>query len=322
MKFGVGRWREIIRSGCLPGKTPSQLSLQCQRMLGQQSLGEFMSIHLDSDVIFEKNSKIEGLRKNGCLINSGKTQTTEERQKKIKRNIKQYEISQSDIEAVVIPDLNKQDAVKKKETVKEFQRLRARLKQLQNEKRRRAEILPASQTVQPQSQGYRISINSLLNSPPITEPVTEPPTCHNSQRPILPLFSSYPLQCTFFEDGRIIRFRRREEMNNFYDNWFKYPPTKKRKVLVPAPKTKRCSRKRQSRQRDAEEIDDEMYDDCDSPESTPSTVWREKRERQAKAKTKKYTSDSGSDNDEDGEEKSQVLIVVPLASEDDEEYVP
>ena len=39
MKFGVGRWREITRSGCLPGKTPSQLSLQCQRMLGQQSLG-------------------------------------------------------------------------------------------------------------------------------------------------------------------------------------------------------------------------------------------------------------------------------------------
>ena len=39
MKFGVGRWKEIIDSGCLPGKTPSQLSLQCQRLIGQQSLG-------------------------------------------------------------------------------------------------------------------------------------------------------------------------------------------------------------------------------------------------------------------------------------------
>ena len=39
MKFGVGRWKEIMESGCLPGKNPSQLSLQCQRIMGQQSLG-------------------------------------------------------------------------------------------------------------------------------------------------------------------------------------------------------------------------------------------------------------------------------------------
>ena len=32
---------------------------------------EYMSIHLDTNVVFEKNSKKEGLRKNGCLINSG-----------------------------------------------------------------------------------------------------------------------------------------------------------------------------------------------------------------------------------------------------------
>lgn len=39
IKYGVGRWKEIIESGCLPGKNPSQLSLQCQRLLGQQSIG-------------------------------------------------------------------------------------------------------------------------------------------------------------------------------------------------------------------------------------------------------------------------------------------
>lgn len=39
MKFGVGRWNKIIESGCLPGKTPAQLCLQTQRLLGQQSIG-------------------------------------------------------------------------------------------------------------------------------------------------------------------------------------------------------------------------------------------------------------------------------------------
>lgn len=67
-----------------------------------------MGVHLDTDTIFQKNLKKEGLRKNGCLINSGstmltifyynlnlmkkiffkETQTSEERQEKIQKNIK------------------------------------------------------------------------------------------------------------------------------------------------------------------------------------------------------------------------------------------
>ena len=39
MKFGVGSWNKILDSGCLPGKNKSQLCLQTQRLLGQQSLG-------------------------------------------------------------------------------------------------------------------------------------------------------------------------------------------------------------------------------------------------------------------------------------------
>lgn len=39
MKFGVGTWTRLIDSGCLPGKNKSQLCLQTQRLLGQQSLG-------------------------------------------------------------------------------------------------------------------------------------------------------------------------------------------------------------------------------------------------------------------------------------------
>jgi hypothetical protein len=38
MKFGIGNWSDIIDSGCLPGKTVSQLNSQTQRMLGQQSI--------------------------------------------------------------------------------------------------------------------------------------------------------------------------------------------------------------------------------------------------------------------------------------------
>ena len=38
MKFGVGKWKSIMRSNCLPGKTIAQMNLQTQRLLGQQSL--------------------------------------------------------------------------------------------------------------------------------------------------------------------------------------------------------------------------------------------------------------------------------------------
>jgi hypothetical protein len=37
MKFGIGNWKEVIESGCLPGKTNAQMNLQLQRLLGQQS---------------------------------------------------------------------------------------------------------------------------------------------------------------------------------------------------------------------------------------------------------------------------------------------
>lgn len=42
VKFGVGRWKEIVESNVLPGKLIQQLNGQTQRLLGQQSLaGEY-----------------------------------------------------------------------------------------------------------------------------------------------------------------------------------------------------------------------------------------------------------------------------------------
>ena len=38
MKIGVGRWVQILETGLLPGKMIQQLSMQTQRLLGQQSL--------------------------------------------------------------------------------------------------------------------------------------------------------------------------------------------------------------------------------------------------------------------------------------------
>jgi len=37
MRFGIGNWKDIIESDCLPGKTNAQMNLQLQRLLGQQS---------------------------------------------------------------------------------------------------------------------------------------------------------------------------------------------------------------------------------------------------------------------------------------------
>ena len=57
MKFGVGRWVRIAKSECLPNKTISQMYMQTQRLLGQQSLAEFMGLHLNLHKVFEKNNK-------------------------------------------------------------------------------------------------------------------------------------------------------------------------------------------------------------------------------------------------------------------------
>ncbi len=55
MKYGIGKWRRIQKSNCLPGKTIAQMNLQTQRLLGQQSLAEFMGINVDLERVFKDN---------------------------------------------------------------------------------------------------------------------------------------------------------------------------------------------------------------------------------------------------------------------------
>jgi hypothetical protein len=57
MKYGIGKWRKIKRCKCLPGKTVSQMVLQTQRLLGQQSIAEFMGIRVDLEKVLDDNKK-------------------------------------------------------------------------------------------------------------------------------------------------------------------------------------------------------------------------------------------------------------------------
>jgi hypothetical protein len=59
--------------------------LQTQRVIGQQSLAEFMSLHLDIDEIAKKNAANKtGKRKMGFLINENDKLTKEEKEVKQK----------------------------------------------------------------------------------------------------------------------------------------------------------------------------------------------------------------------------------------------
>ena len=87
MKFGIGKWKKIQASGCLPSKTISQMNLQTQRLLGQQSLAEFMGLHVNLEHVRADNCTKNGpgvIRKNKFIINTGNNLTVKEREEKRK----------------------------------------------------------------------------------------------------------------------------------------------------------------------------------------------------------------------------------------------
>jgi len=74
MVHGVGRWSQIVQSGYLVGKTISQLNLQTQKLLGQQSLAEFTGLQIDPAEVFLVNRekiKAGAKTKMGLVINEG-----------------------------------------------------------------------------------------------------------------------------------------------------------------------------------------------------------------------------------------------------------
>eukprot|EP01088_Endostelium_zonatum_P021165 TRINITY_DN8185_c0_g1_i1.p1 TRINITY_DN8185_c0_g1~~TRINITY_DN8185_c0_g1_i1.p1 ORF type:complete len:255 (-),score=88.93 TRINITY_DN8185_c0_g1_i1:149-913(-) len=122
MKFGVGRWKAIMRSGALPGKSNSQLNIQTQRLLGQQTIAEFMGINLDCQKVWEKNQKKQGpdfKRKAGLLINTGSYPSKEARDKKQKENKKQFGLSKEEVDAIELPDKEELEEVRKRSKANE-----------------------------------------------------------------------------------------------------------------------------------------------------------------------------------------------------------
>jgi hypothetical protein len=103
-KFGVGRWQAIVKSGVLPGKSVSQLNLQTQRLLGQQSTREFMGLHLWCSKVGQKNALfVDAPRKNGCIINEGQNITPEETRRRRAQNKELYALSDAEIAAIELP---------------------------------------------------------------------------------------------------------------------------------------------------------------------------------------------------------------------------
>ncbi|CAD8067022.1 unnamed protein product [Paramecium sonneborni] len=104
MKFGIGKWRKIINSECLPGKSIGQIYMQTQRLLGQQSLGEFMGLQVDLKKVYLHNMQKKNVfRKNNSIINTGDNMTQEERKKRIAENKKNFGISPADIALIKLP---------------------------------------------------------------------------------------------------------------------------------------------------------------------------------------------------------------------------
>ncbi|GBG33627.1 Hypothetical Protein FCC1311_098502 [Hondaea fermentalgiana] len=109
MKFGLGKWTDIVKAKCLPGKSVAQLNNQMQRMLGQQSTSEFTGLHIDPSRVFADNEKKHGRRKNGCLINMDGNMTQAQIKAKRAANEAKFGLDPVEIRNIVIPVLRHED---------------------------------------------------------------------------------------------------------------------------------------------------------------------------------------------------------------------
>ncbi|KAK8813215.1 hypothetical protein WA158_002807 [Blastocystis sp. Blastoise] len=107
MKYGIGSWKQIANANVLPGKNITQIVGQVQRLMGQQSLREFLKIHLDPYVVGKENAKrISVKRKNGMIVNDGNQMTTEESRLLHDRNKDLYSLSLQEVDNIIIPKLS------------------------------------------------------------------------------------------------------------------------------------------------------------------------------------------------------------------------
>jgi len=84
-------------------KTCGQLNLQTQRLFGQQALAEFQKVHIDPNRIKVINDKIEGFRKNTCLINTGNNVSAKEAQRRRQAHTEKYGIPENLYNQIIVP---------------------------------------------------------------------------------------------------------------------------------------------------------------------------------------------------------------------------
>jgi len=101
MRYGCGSWRDIGRH--FPLKNCGQLNLQTQRLFGQQALAEFQKVHIDPNQIKVVNDKIDGFRKNTCLINTGNNVSSAENQRRREQHTKDKGIPKELFEQIQVP---------------------------------------------------------------------------------------------------------------------------------------------------------------------------------------------------------------------------
>ena len=103
LKYGIGKWVQILDTGLLPGKMIQQLNGQTQRLLGQQSLAAYTGLRLDVDRIRADNealSDAQVTRKAGLIINDGDKLTKEEKAALQEASKATYALTREQMEAV------------------------------------------------------------------------------------------------------------------------------------------------------------------------------------------------------------------------------
>lgn len=78
--------------------------MQTQRLLGQQSLAEFMGLHLNLQAVFNDNMKKTGVtRKNNFIINTNDNLTKQDKKRLIEQNRAKYGLSREEVKTIKLP---------------------------------------------------------------------------------------------------------------------------------------------------------------------------------------------------------------------------
>ena len=72
-------------------------------MIGQQSIAEYLGLHLDLKRIQADNKTKHGVRKHGLLVNDGDKLTTEDLVEKRRLNREKYGLTQEQIDSIKLP---------------------------------------------------------------------------------------------------------------------------------------------------------------------------------------------------------------------------